>query len=93
MILSSEALATAAVNETREYNQIMFAVKQLRSALDRTANRVAKENAEWHDDPDAEDHLTYHAPADEQFPREARDEAIRQLVAHYLAELAIQESK
>lgn len=85
--MQAETLVTAANNEKSEYESIVFAVKHLRATIDRTANRVAKENANWHDDPNAEDHADYHASADVQFPRELRDEAIRDLVAFYLAEI------
>lgn len=85
--MTAEALFTAAVNEKAEYDAILFAVRHLRQTIDRTAKRVAKENADWHDDPQAEDHAAFHAPADVQFPRAMRDEAIRDLVAHYLGEI------
>lgn len=77
---------TSASNERADYDRIVSAVKQLRRALDITAERAAKENAEWHDDPTAEDHAEYHAPAERQFPQPIRDEAIIDLVRHYLKE-------
>lgn len=85
--MNAETLVIAANNDKRTYDAIVFAVRHLRSAIDQTAVRVAKENAEWHDDPNADDHAEFHAPADVQFPREIRDEAIKDLVAYYLAEL------
>jgi hypothetical protein len=92
MAFSADTLQTAAMNHKPEYNSIVFAVKHLRRTLDRTADRVAKANAEWHDDPeDVEGHAEYHAPAAEQFPRDVRDEAIRDLVAHYLGEITLNE--
>lgn len=81
------ALETAANNNRQEYDAIVFAVQHLRATIDRTARRVSMENAEWHDDPSAADYAAFHAPADVQFPREARDEAIRSLVDYYLREL------
>lgn len=87
--MTAETLVTAAMNEKSEYDSIVLAVGSLRRAIDRTAARVAKANAEWHDDPEAEDHAEFHAPANEQFPREMRDEAIRGIVAHYLVEMAL----
>jgi hypothetical protein len=87
--MTAEALELAANNEKREYDSIVHAVKTLRRTIDRTAERVAKANAAWHDDPEAEDHAEFHAPADVQFPRAMRDEAIRSLVAYYLRELKL----
>lgn len=88
---TAETLYIAAQNEKDEYDRIVFAVGHLRATLDRTARRVAKENADWHDDAEAEDHADFHAPPSEQFPQSVRDEAIRDLVAFYLGELSIQE--
>jgi len=69
------------------YKAVVFAVGHLRYVIDRRAEAVAKAKAEHHDDPDADDYEAHHAPAEVQYPRAARDEAIRQLVAYYLKEL------
>ena len=90
--MNADTLVTAAMNELGDYDAIVFAVIGLRRTIDRTAARVAKANAEWHDDAEAEDHAAFHAPAEEQFPREMRDEAIRDLVAHYLVEMALNDT-
>lgn len=89
--MTSETLIRSAMNDARDYDRVTFAVRHLRRAVDATARRVASQNAEWHDDPTAEDHEEFHAPADVQFPREARDEAILDLVRHYLTEIALSE--
>ena len=89
--MKSETLEIAANNEKVEYDSIVSCVKRLRATLDKTAERVAKANADWHDDPSAEDHAEYHAHAIVQFPREVRDEAIRNLVNYYLKEFSIQD--
>ena len=89
--MNADTLFTAAMNEKAEYDAIVFAVIGLRRTIDQTAARVARANAEWHDDTEAEDHAAFHASAEEQFPREMRDEAIRDLVAHYLVEMALNE--
>lgn len=90
--MTSEALIRYVMNDRKLHDSVVFAVNHLRSTMDRAAASIAKENADWHDDPDAEDHAAFHAPADVQFPRVMRAEAIRDLVAHYLAEAALSES-
>lgn len=87
---AAEELVTAAMNDRAEHDAITRAIRQLRSWVDITAERITKANADWHDDPAAEDHAAYHAPAIEQFPRDARDEAILDLVRHYLTEATLQ---
>jgi hypothetical protein len=91
MPFTAEDLVLAANNERSEYEAITFAVRHLRRTIDATAARVAKANAEWHDVPEAEDHADYHAPAEVQFPRAVRDEAVKQLVAYYLGEITLAE--
>jgi hypothetical protein len=90
---AAEELVTAAINERAEHDAITRAIRQLRSWVDITAERVAKANADWHDDPESDSHAAYHAPAIEQFPREARDAAIIELVQFYLNETTLQESQ
>jgi hypothetical protein len=80
-------------NDAQISNSITHHVKMLRSLIDRVAENAAKANAEWHDDPAAEDHAEWHAPAIEQYPREVRDECIRSLVDFYLGEFTIQEGQ
>lgn len=84
---AAAALALCANNDHTDYRNIVYAVKQLRGTLDRTAYRLAKANAAWHDDPSADDHAAHHLPPEEQFPRAARDQAIIDLVTCYLAEM------
>ena len=89
----AETLVTAASSDRAEHDAITRAIRQLRSWLDICAERVAKANADWHDDPegDPEGHAEHHAPAIEQFPREARDAAIIDLVRFHLNETNLQE--
>jgi hypothetical protein len=82
-------LYLSVTNEAADYRSVVHHVKALRALVDRAASRCAKENAEWHDDPASEDHADYHAPADVQFPREDRDQTIRELVDFYLGEMAL----
>jgi hypothetical protein len=82
-------LEDACNNDPAAYKSIVHHVKMLRAVVDRVAVKAAKANGEWHDDPEADDHAKHHAPAAEQYPRELRDETIRELVKYYLAELRI----
>lgn len=91
-MFTAEQLEIAVQNDRRAYDAFWNSVKLLRAAVDRVAERVAKENADWHDDPEADDHAEYHAPADQQFPREVRDECIKSLFAHYVGELTLSEN-
>jgi hypothetical protein len=86
---TADGLVNAANNDKSDYDSIVRHVKALRSTIDRVAVKLAKANAAWHDDPEADDHAAHHAPAMEQYPRAIRDEAIRELVRYYLAELTI----
>lgn len=89
--MTAETLVRSAMNEQSEWARVTSAVRQLRHAIDRTSRRVARANADWHDDPEADDYAEFHAPAAEQFPREVRDEAILDLVRHYLTEITLDE--
>ena len=79
-----DGLVERVQNTKEEFNVIRLRVEQLRDALDEYAKRQAHDNAAWHDDPDAPDHSLYHAPAEQQFPRDERDKAILELVARHL---------
>lgn len=87
--MTSETLVLAANNDQHAYKQIVAAVRTLRRVIDDVAEKTAKANAEWHDDPEADDHSAFHASADKQFPRRVRDTAIKELVRSYLAELTL----
>lgn len=85
--MTAEALENAVNNDKQRHDRICFIVRTLRSIVDVTAEAIARENADWHDDPQADDHAAYHAPASEQFPQAIRDEAALSLVKYYLAEM------
>jgi hypothetical protein len=89
--MTSDALFTFVLNDRPLHDSVVHHIKMLRADIDRAARQVAKANAEWHDDPEADDHAEHHAHADVQFPRVTRDEAIRDLVSHYLVEMALNE--
>ena len=86
----SAELELIARNE-REIDALCRATaKQLRSSFARLAERQAKSNSEWHDDPTADDYAKYHAPAIAQFPPDVRNAAIIKVLAYHLRELDIE---
>ena len=89
--MNAESLVQFIENDKQLHDAVFFCVKSLRRTADRAAEAVAKANADWHDDPQADDHKAFHAPADKQFTRATRDKAIKQLVAYWVSELTIQE--
>jgi hypothetical protein len=82
--MSAEALFNYIQNEKHLYDAVRLRVEGLRDTIDSAARNLAKANAEWHDDPDADDHAEFHAPADTQFPQAMRDEAVLDLVKRHL---------
>ena len=84
----TKAQAKAAGSDKATYDATCFAIRHLRSSLHSLANRKAKENALWHDDPESDDHADFHAPAEEQFPAAMRDEVLLELVRFYVSETA-----
>lgn len=80
----SECLTISIANTQGPHNRARLAVAYLRQLVDAAARELTKQNANWHDDPQASDHPCYHAPAEDQFPREMRDEAILELVRYHL---------
>lgn len=90
--MTAEALVNYVMNDRTLHGHVTYYIGRLRNELDKAARLLAKENAGWHDDPAADEYADFHAPADVQFPRNIRDKAIKALVAHYLSEMAIQNS-
>ena len=89
--MTSESLVRFIENDKLLHNSVFTAIGNIRRAVNRAADQVAKANADWYDDPDGKDYKAYHAPAEKQFTRAARDKAIKQLVAYWVSELTIQE--
>lgn len=89
--MTADALEHYINNDKPWHTSLLYHINAIRRLIDQTAIAVATANAEWHDDPEADDHAEFHAPASEQFTRETRDEAIKSLVSYYLAEMTIQE--
>ena len=88
----ARALDTYLSSDRGLHDSAASAIKTLRRAADRAASEIAKHRAEWHDDPSAEDHADFHAPANEQFPREVRDELCRYLLRWWLDELNLRDN-
>ena len=87
----SDSLVLRMQNERTAIDSILHHVRSLRRLADRWAEQQSRDNAEWHDDPSSDDHADYHASAFAQFPRDVRDEAVIELVRHYLTELTLDE--
>lgn len=75
-------------NDHAAYDSICHYVRMMRATLDRCAVQLSKERAKWHDDPEAEDHAEFHAPAIEQFPLDMRDRVAVELFTHYMSEVS-----
>ncbi len=87
----AEYLVTAINNDAAAHNAVVGVVKHLQHVVNRMAVKAAKANADWHDDPEADDHAAFHAPADQQFPQAVRDEAVLDLVKYWVNEFSIQQ--
>lgn len=85
--MTTEDLFNGVMNTPRIHEGVVASVKHLRLCIDKMAEKQAKYNADWHDDPEASDHAEYHAPHLEQFPQQVRDETVKDLVAYFLQEL------
>lgn len=84
--MNAETLFNRIRNESKYCERVKTNIRNLRRMMDEIAELQAKDNAAWHDDPEAEDHAEYHASAIKQFSRATRDKAIKDLVAFYLQE-------
>ena len=84
--MNSETLVNRIRNESKYCGRLKERILSLRRMIDEIAEMQAKDNAEWHDDHEAEDHAEFHAPAEQQFSRATRDKAVKDLVAFYLQE-------
>jgi hypothetical protein len=86
--MNAEQLVNTVENDRAYHERMSNLAGLLRGFMDTVARSVAKSNAAWHDDPDADDHAAFHAPAEQQFPREVRDQAIKDLVELHLQRMA-----
>lgn len=84
--MNAETLFNRIRNESKYCERLRTNILSLRRMMDEIAEMQAKDNAEWHDDPEAEDHAEFHASAEKQFSRATRDKAVKDLVAFYLQE-------
>lgn len=81
---NSESLTLVVNNDGDYWKEARRLATSLRMFMDRVARKQAQANADWHDDPESDDHADFHAPAEDQFPRGARDKAILATVAYHL---------
>ncbi len=81
--MTAEDLFDGVVNEKKDYDDTMFAIRHLRSMMDRAAIRLAKQYAKETDTQ----------PGDHTPTREAKDEAIIALVQHYVPEITRHEQR
>lgn len=68
----AEVLVEAVRTNSHDYHRFQNGFKAIRMAVDVAAALLAAQSSEW--------------PADVQFPRDVRDEAIRKLTDHFLKE-------
>lgn len=85
---AADALVLLVQNDRELYDAVRQAVESLKRAVDRAAEQFAKANADWHDDPEADDHAAFHAPAIVQLPREERTKALLELLERHLTVIA-----
>lgn len=74
-------------SESDCYEAFLKAIQRLRYAIATVAEEKAKQNAAWHDDPEADDHAAFHAPHDVQFTQEQRLRLLRTMFDYYTREL------
>ena len=77
-----------ATNDSQTAHFIKALANRILGLVDSKAIALARERAEWHDDPkgDPQGHAESHAPADKQFPEELRKAVALELVEYYLTE-------
>lgn len=85
---SDDHLVNYVQNTPGHHARIRKLAAQIRDELNDVANHLARANKEWHDDPEAEDHLLFHAPAIEQYPQRERDAAALELLKRHLEVIA-----
>ena len=89
--MTSETLFNRIRNESSYCERLRRDILDLRRMIDEIAEQQAKDNADWHDDPEADDHADFHAPASVQFSSASRDKAVKDLVSFYLQEAIYEE--
>lgn len=70
--------------KTELIDVVIQAFNRMRLIMDRAAFKLAKANAEWHDDPTKDDYAEYHTPAIQQFTQKIRTETLVQLVSYFV---------
>lgn len=83
---SADNLVLYVQNDSELHGSFSLLVNLMTVMMTRAARQLAKANAEWHDDPEADDHALFHAPFDVQFPPEEQLKAIAEIVLCRLRE-------
>lgn len=65
---SGEFLENIVHNDPHAHDTIRRAMLSAVRAVEHLAEKQAKANKEWHDDPESADHWLFHAPHEMQFP-------------------------
>lgn len=75
-------------NDRDQLSRVMAAARRLFVEIDIAADRCARAQADWHDDPegDPEGHAAAHAPAGEQYPEGDRYRAALSLLDYFATE-------
>ena len=83
---SGDGLVLLVNNDRDLHEHLCHLANQLVSLVSRAAIKAAKANAEWHDDPEAEDHGLYHDAVEMQYPAEEQILAAAELILGRLRE-------
>lgn len=81
---TAESLFNIATNDHPTYDRVNRGLRQIWDAINDLAEQQARANAAWHDDPKADDHADFHAPAELQYPPSVRANVVAELVLYYI---------
>lgn len=82
----AEYLRRVIHNNHPDFDAFSRRLDLLKETVRHVAERAAKENARWHDDPESPDHWLYHAPFEMQFPAPVQFEALVEMALYLLRE-------
>jgi hypothetical protein len=80
----AEGLVRWVLNDRETLESFTRWAKMATSEIARVARKCAKENREWHDDPESENHPLYHAETEQQYPPEMQVEAVAEVLLYIL---------
>ena len=82
----AEFLTRIVLNEASAHDSIQRHACAIVNEVRRLADKSAKANADWHDDPEAADHWLFHAPSEAQFPGSLVMETAAECFLYFLRE-------